>query len=138
MPDKKYESPETPVVAPEPVTPPPYVPTQQVVAAPASQDTGLATASMVMGIVSFVGFGFLLGIPAIITGAISIKQKRGGHGMGLAGIITGAISTFLSIILIGLWIWLIVWSIGQPTGHPGYTDSPYQDMPRMHANDLRT
>lgn len=56
---------------------------------------GKATASLVLGILSFLCFGPLTGIPAIICGHLSrtsIRQSMGrlsGEGMALAGLIMG-------------------------------------------------
>jgi len=58
---------------------------------------GLAIASLVLGIVGFFFAGFVLGILAIIFGAISLKKiKRSGgflngKGMAIAGLVLGII-----------------------------------------------
>jgi hypothetical protein len=72
------------------------------------ESSGLAIASLVLGILSLVCFGLLSGIPAIICGKIGrtkIRNSAGtltGSGLATAGIITGAIGTALSIIGIAL------------------------------------
>lgn len=65
---------------------------------------GLALASMIVGIVGvltgFFVFGALLGIAAIILGALSLKKTKevgAGKGFALTGIITGAVSVLISI-----------------------------------------
>jgi hypothetical protein len=62
----------------------------------------LAVASLVCGLVQFLGFWVLTGIPAIIMGHISRRQirERGeqGDGMALAGLILGYIGVVLGII----------------------------------------
>jgi hypothetical protein len=65
-----------------------------------AQKSSLPTISLVLGILSLVCLGFLAGIPAIITGFMGRKKAKmtgEGAGMSLAGIITGAIGTVLSI-----------------------------------------
>jgi O-antigen/teichoic acid export membrane protein len=81
---------------------------------PAKQDNSLAIVSMVLGIVSLTGPGLLLGIPAIITASIALKQKRDGRGMSIAGLATGIISTVLSLLFIVLIITLAIWSAAHP------------------------
>jgi len=66
-----------------------------------SDKSSLPLVSLVLGILSLVCLGFLAGIPAIITGVMGRKRAKmtgEGAGMSLAGIITGAIGTVLSIV----------------------------------------
>ena len=76
----------------------------------ASLDKSLAIASVVCGGLSFVCFGMLLGIPAIITGVMArnrIKQdptRYTGAGLAMAGMVLGGISTALSL----LWIFFMI------------------------------
>lgn len=72
------------------------------------QTSNLAVVSLVLGILAMLGFGILTGIPAIITGAISLKNHENNRGLSIAGIITGAIASFIAILLI---IILIIASI---------------------------
>lgn len=73
--------------------------------------SGMAIASMVLGIISVVsctcyGFGVLIGIPAVICGHMAMKQIKesptliGGRGMAQAGLITGYIGGGLSLLFI--------------------------------------
>ncbi|MEO5950712.1 MAG: DUF4190 domain-containing protein [Candidatus Saccharimonadales bacterium] len=129
-----------------PVSPVAKVPTPtaaQSPQAPASvitvkEDTTLATVSMVLGIVSFFGFGLLLGIPAIITGSIALKRKYPGHGMSLAGVITGAISSLLSILFIGLWVVIVIFAINHPQTHDYNPNSIDQGSTQMHIEPFQT
>ena len=66
----------------------------------------LAIASLVLGILSLAGMGPLTGIPAVITGWMSLKNPTS-RGMSLAGIITGSISIVLTL-LIGIAIFLVL------------------------------
>ncbi len=72
--------------------------------------SGMAIASMVMGIASIACFlGFLLGIPAIIFSSISLnkisKGLQSGKGYAITGLVTGIIGTlniFMIAILAGM------------------------------------
>lgn len=64
------------------------------------QTSTLAVLSLVLGILSIFGFSIITGIPAIITGAISLKNHENNRGLSIAGIITGAISLFIAILII--------------------------------------
>jgi hypothetical protein len=72
--------------------------------------SGMAIASLVLGICSFLCLGFLTGIPAIILGAlglVKIEQSRGdlkGKGMAIAGIVMGGIGTVFSALTVQHWI----------------------------------
>jgi Domain of unknown function (DUF4190) len=74
------------------------------------ESSGLAIASLILGILSLVCFGLFSGIPAIICGKIGrtkIRNSAGsltGSGFATAGIITGAIGTILSILAIGVFV----------------------------------
>ncbi len=74
--------------------------------APAGQDQTLAIVSLVLGILSIPCCGFVVfGIAAVITGFLAKKKadenpnQFGGRGMALAGMIIGAITTVLGLIL---------------------------------------
>lgn len=78
-------------------------PPQQPPAAPSTPQTdtsALAIISAVLGIMSLTGPGLLLGIPAIITGAIALKKKQGERGLSITGLVTGIISTVISLLVI--------------------------------------
>lgn len=105
--------------APTPPYQPPYPPTAYlpaqypppqvvVVQAPPQRPTaGMATASMVLGIVGLtVCLCFTFGIPsilAIIFGHLALndinKTGKGGHGQALAGLITGYIGVAPAVVL---------------------------------------
>ena len=71
---------------------------------------GLAIASMVLGIVSFLGCGCLTGILAIILAKIAkgqIRMSNGqqeGEGFATAGLILGIVATIMTILFIILYI----------------------------------
>jgi len=89
-------------------TPPPYVPQRQPTQASAqvthSSSNGFSIASLILGILSLLGFGLLTGIPAIILGGIALKRRLPEHGMSMAGIITGSIGTLFSLLFIAFLI----------------------------------
>jgi hypothetical protein len=64
-----------------------------------------ATTSMVLGIVSLVACGLLLGIPAMIVARQAKREIResqgrlGGEGFATAGFITGLIGTVWSVVV---------------------------------------
>jgi hypothetical protein len=70
--------------------------------------SGLAIASLVMGILSFVGCSIFTGIPAIIAGHIAHNRSRktpqqfGGGGLAIAGFVLGYFSLAFIPILAGL------------------------------------
>jgi hypothetical protein len=71
--------------------------------AAAPKTNGLAIASLVLGIASFVVcLGCVAGIPAIICGHLALRQiaerGEGGTGMAKAGLILGYIATALCIV----------------------------------------
>lgn len=87
----------------------------------AQNDNSLALTSMLLGVVSLTGFGFLLGIPAIILAAIALKKKAGDRGLSITGLVTGIISTVASLIFLVSMLFLIVWgftSLEETPQHP--------------------
>jgi len=79
--------------------------------------SGMAIASMILGIIGVVGAAILTSVPAIICGHIARRQIRdgegrvGGEGMALAGLILGYVVTVLSVLAIGFVIvmmWVVV------------------------------
>ena len=69
------------------------------------QQSGLAVASLICGILGLVGTGPITGIVAIITGHMAKKQIRQnpqmtGSGMATAGLIMGWLATIIGIIAV--------------------------------------
>lgn len=84
---------------PPPATPPPAMQPVDFIA-PVHVRNGLAFASGWLGILSFVCFGPLLGIPAIITGVLALgRPEKGGQGRAWTGIVAGSITTVLYSLL---------------------------------------
>lgn len=94
-----------------------------------SQPSGLSVVSLVMGILSLTGFGLILGIPAIITGVMALRRSAADRGLSWAGIITGSISTAISLLLLILFIiFIIVAAVGAGSYIP-YEQMQGQMMP---------
>jgi hypothetical protein len=100
------------------------------------QESGLAIASLILGVVSMTGPGLLLGIPAIITGAIALKRKLAGRGLAIAGLVTGIISTVISILFILFIAFMVILSITMGSSDNGnqYNDpAPSQRYQQMQS-----
>lgn len=75
---------------------------------------GMAIASMVLGICSFVlGSMVLTGLPAVICGHIARRQIResshpmGGDGMAMAGLILGYMAIIFTVGLVGFFVFFL-------------------------------
>jgi len=87
--------------------------------------SGLGMASMILGIVSFTGPGLILGIPAIVMAAIDLKNKTPSRGFAITGLVTGIISTILSLMVIAIVIIFSIWSYNNPEEFQDfYDDTP--------------
>ncbi len=63
--------------------------------------TGFAIASLILGILSLilcccVGFNFILAIPALILGIVTLVKHYNGKGMAIAGIIISSIAMIIT------------------------------------------
>ena len=79
----------------------PYAP-QGGIGYPTAPPRGLSITSMVLGIVSVVGFflgGGLLSIGAVIFGHIALRKEPAGRGMAIAGLVTGYVGLGVGILL---------------------------------------
>jgi O-antigen/teichoic acid export membrane protein len=85
-------------------------------------DNGLAIVALVLGVVSLTGPGLLLGIPAIIIASIALKRGQGNRGLSLTGLITGIVSTVLSVLFITFILFMVMWGIAhsQDFEQPGH------------------
>jgi hypothetical protein len=75
------------------------------------KQNGYAVASMVLGVFSFIEFGALpiIGIGAVVTGVIGLRQlrrptgeRKSGRGLAIAGMTLGVISLAVGITLLSL------------------------------------
>ena len=103
---KKEESPSIDTNNPAPAPAPQ--------AQPAAQSSALPVVSAVLGIISLTGPGLFFGIPAIITGGIALKKNYRDRGLSLTGLITGIVSTAISILVGIFFIFLFIWAANNP------------------------
>ncbi len=95
---------------------------------PPQEGNGLAIASMVLGIVSFVLCGPLCSVPAIILGHISLGKIRRGamsqeaRGFAMAGTILGYINILM--VALGLFFVLFMGGLAFLAGGAGHV-SPF-------------
>lgn len=70
------------------------------------ESTGLAIASMVLGIVGILTAWILIGLPlalvGLVLGIVSIAKKKGGRGMAIAGIITSALALLFGVAMVAI------------------------------------
>jgi ABC-type Na+ efflux pump permease subunit len=80
------------------------------------QRSGKATASLVLGLLSF-GLWLIAGIPALILGVLAlrdIERSRGrltGQGRALTGVIAGGVSSLMFIPLAAVLVFILLGSI---------------------------
>lgn len=86
----------------------------------------LAIGSMILGLISFTGFGIVTGVPAIIMGIIALK-KPGGRGFSITGIIAGSIATALTLLaIIALFVLVAIGFSLREDGGVDIEREPYQ------------
>ena len=107
---------------------------------PTGGTSGLPLTSLILGIVSILALGLLTGIPAIITGVIALRRKQADRGLSIAGIITGSIGTFFSLLVIGFFILMLFIGFSEGGGwlndHP--LPAPADDSRYMPMESSRT
>ena len=108
--------------APQPYSQPPVQHHYYSGGAPATRGTnGMATASMVLGLVGFVSCG-LTSVLAIIFGHVAQSQikrtREEGSGMAVAGLILGYIVTAGWVIfwIFYVWLWAIMFGSAATSG----------------------
>ena len=80
----------------------------------APKTSGMAIASLVLGVLSFLMCSIFTGIPAIICGHVARKRIRNsggtltGDGLGLAGLIVGYVNLGFSLLFIPLLVAIAV------------------------------
>lgn len=65
---------------------------------------GLSATSLILGILSIFPFSFVAGIPAVITGIISLAKRRPGKAMAIAGVVLGASTPITAGIILALMV----------------------------------
>lgn len=61
---------------------------------------GISIASMICGIATFVGFGLLSAVAAVVLGHMGQKRQPYARGFWLTGLITGYVGIALSVIAV--------------------------------------
>jgi hypothetical protein len=117
---------------PRPPTPPqgnlPYGPPVTYAATPPSHPWAIG--SVVLGVLSIVGCGLLVGIPAMVMGRRVIRETRasggtvGGEGLGQVGFWTGLVGTCLNVVAL-LALVVLLFAFG------GTTSSTFQQSCRV-------
>jgi hypothetical protein len=97
---------------------------EHVAVAQKQEDSSLAIVSVILGIISLTGPGLLLGIPAIVTGTIALKKKLAGRGLAITGLVTGIVSTVLSLLFCLFLVFLISWGVSHP--------EEFENLPRHY------
>jgi len=90
----------------------------------ANKTSGLAIASLILGILSFFpGLGILIGIIAVILGIVALinvkKEKLKGRGMAIAGIILGILGVLFTLLLYGS----LFYMLSNPEAGGSFTES---------------
>ena len=100
------------------------------------QSNGLGIASLILGVLSITIFGILTGIPAIITGAMGIKNPAS-KSMSIAGIITGAISIVFTVLVVLFFGFILAVSAGMASESDRRDYGP-SVQPETNYNQQRT
>ena len=108
----------------------------QIAGGPEGGRTGLAIASLVLGILSVSCLLVITGLPAIITGLMALNRARrqpaeyGGRGFAIAGIVMGAIGILLTLVALGIVLPEIAKERSRSRGR---FDSPAEAMSRAQS-----
>ena len=95
-----------------------------------SQPDTLPVLSIIFGLVSLMGPGLLLGVPAIILAGIALKKDLPNRGLSITGLVTGIISTVLSLILILFLGIILAWAVDHSeTYYEDYYYPKYDEQP---------
>ncbi|MDR0830714.1 MAG: FHA domain-containing protein [Prevotellaceae bacterium] len=73
--------------------------------------SGFGITALCTGIVGLFAFGLILGVLAIIFGALSIKRIEKRKGLGIAGLILGIIDVAVYLIILATFGSLFFWSL---------------------------
>ncbi len=91
------------------------------------EPSGLSVASLVLGILSMLGFAFIILVPlaGVITGHLGYRREPASRGLALGGLITSWISLVIAVVVYAFIIWLIFWV---PKTFYEYSDYVYEDL----------
>ena len=99
------------------------------------EENGLAIAAFILGIVSLTGFGALTGIPAIITGFMSLKNPVN-KGLGIAGLVTGIVSTVFTLLVILFFVFALMLAILSDAPSDQDSSSDYYSPSSGHTRSI--
>jgi hypothetical protein len=73
------------------------------------KSNNLSVASLVFGILSVllffvIGLSLILGLVGLVTGIVSLAQRRAGHGAAVAGVILSAVGIVAALIVLAIFI----------------------------------
>lgn len=74
------------------------------------KENGAAIASFILGILSLVGMSIITGIPAVVAGAIGMRNPQN-KGLAVAGLVMGIISTVVTVLVILFFILVLILGI---------------------------
>lgn len=87
-------------------------------APPVKTTSGMALASMILGIIGFItgclGIGVLLGVTALVLGIVALTQigkpgnPPGGKSLAITGTVLGGLTVVLSVVMIPMMIGITV------------------------------
>ncbi|QIV87185.1 DUF4190 domain-containing protein [Glutamicibacter mishrai] len=91
---------------------------------PPRESTGLSVASLVLGILSMLGFFAIILVPlaGVITGHLGLRREPQSRSLAIAGLITSWIGLVLAIVVYAVAIWLIWW-VGSEYGNYSYYEN---------------
>ncbi|MCS3493956.1 MULTISPECIES: DUF4190 domain-containing protein [Micrococcaceae] len=88
------------------------------------ESAGLSVASLVLGILSLLGFTVIILVPlaGVITGHLAYRREPSSRGLSLAGLITSWIGLALAIVIYAVAIWFF-WALSTGFGYDSYYDN---------------
>lgn len=94
---------------------------------PPRESTGLSVASLVLGILSMLGFFAIILVPlaGVITGHLGLRREPQSRGLAIAGLITSWIGLVLAIVVYAVAIWLIWWVGSEYENYSYYENMTY-------------
>ncbi|UYQ77671.1 DUF4190 domain-containing protein [Glutamicibacter sp. JL.03c] len=91
------------------------------------ESTGLSVASLVLGILSMLGFAAIILVPlaGVITGHLAWRREPQSRSLAIAGLITSWIGLLLATIIYALAIWMIWWAGSEYGDYSYYENMTY-------------
>ena len=97
------------------------------------ESASLSVASLVLGILSLLGFSVIILVPlaGVITGHLAYRREPASRGLCLAGLITSWIGLALAILGYALAIWFF-WAMSTGFGYGSYYDDVIFSLGFLH------